>query len=102
MENLYKEFIINTQNSKRDNASFHKISLKKKIDKMIEHIIEPNSRDNPSFIINHPTLLSPLAKSHDNNPLLAERFEFFLNGIEIINSYSELKEFYNKMLQSKS
>ena len=37
---------------------------KQLIDKLIEHKIEPKSLEHPAFIMNHPLLLSPLAKSH--------------------------------------
>jgi lysyl-tRNA synthetase, class II len=67
---------------------------KQLIDKLIEHKIEPKSLDHPAFIMNHPLLLSPLAKSHaqgrtQGSPLLAERFELFVNGMEVVNAYSE-------------
>ena len=67
-------------------------NLKMKIEKMIEHIIESKCAEGCCFIINHPTILSPLAKSHSNNKFLSERFEFYINGIEIINAYSELND----------
>jgi lysyl-tRNA synthetase class 2 len=68
------------------------LSTKKKLEKLIEYIIEQKSETKPLFVINHPTILSPLAKSHHNNPHLTERFEFFINKIELINSYSELTD----------
>lgn len=58
-------------------------------DKLIEHYIEPLCK-NPSFIINHPLVMSPLAKPHRNNPQLSERFELFVNGTELANAYTEL------------
>jgi lysyl-tRNA synthetase class 2 len=85
-DKLYDEYIAS--NKIKDNKK--KLSIKKKIDRLIEYIIEPKCKDSPSFIMNHPTILSPLAKSHDNNPFICERFELFINGIEVINAYSEL------------
>jgi lysyl-tRNA synthetase class 2 len=67
-------------------------NTKKKLDRLIEHIIEPKSENKPLFIINHPVLLSPLAKNKPDNPLLTERFEFFINKMELINAYSELTD----------
>lgn len=44
----------------------------------------------PTFLIAHPTDLSPLARANDNNPELSDRFQLIINGAEIINAYSEL------------
>ena len=74
---------------KLDNSINRDLSMAKKIDKLIEIIIEPKCKL-PSFIMNHPTILSPLARSKDSNNLLSERLEFYINNIELINAYSEL------------
>jgi lysyl-tRNA synthetase, class II len=94
LEKLFEEYINQGDNieERKKLAKNKKLSLKKKIDKLIELIIEPKCKDQPSFIINHPTILSPLAKSHENNKLICERFELFINGIEVINAYSELND----------
>jgi lysyl-tRNA synthetase, class II len=44
----------------------------------------------PAFLINHPKLVSPLAKSKEDNPDLTERFQIIIAGSEIGNGYSEL------------
>lgn len=44
----------------------------------------------PTFLIKHPTDLSPLARSNDENPEISDRFQLIVNGQEIINGYSEL------------
>ena len=44
----------------------------------------------PTFLIAHPTDLSPLARANDHNPELSDRFQLIINGAEIINAYSEL------------
>jgi lysyl-tRNA synthetase class 2 len=67
---------------------------KQLIDKLIEKRIEPKSVAHPAFIMNHPMILSPLAKSHaqgrrQGSNFLSERFELFINGMEVVNSYSE-------------
>lgn len=46
----------------------------------------------PTFIIDYPAAISPLARSFDNNPELTERFELFCCGREIANGYSELND----------
>ncbi|MFO1445348.1 lysine--tRNA ligase [Bacillus sp. Bva_UNVM-123] len=44
----------------------------------------------PTFLIQHPIDLSPLARANDHNPALTDRFQLVVNGSEIINAYSEL------------
>jgi len=44
----------------------------------------------PTFLINHPLDLSPLARRNDKNPEIVDRFQLIVNGWEIINAYSEL------------
>ncbi len=44
----------------------------------------------PTFLIQHPTDLSPLARANDDNPEVVDRFQLIINGAEIINAYSEL------------
>ncbi len=44
----------------------------------------------PTFLVQHPTDLSPLARANDDNPEVVDRFQLLINGAEIINAYSEL------------
>ncbi|MDF2544243.1 MAG: lysyl-tRNA synthetase [Herbinix sp.] len=44
----------------------------------------------PTFLISHPTELSPLARANDDDPSITDRFQLIINGAEIINAYSEL------------
>jgi lysyl-tRNA synthetase class 2 len=44
----------------------------------------------PTFLVEHPTSLSPLARANDNNPEVVDRFQLIINGAEVINAYSEL------------
>ncbi len=44
----------------------------------------------PTFLIEHPTDLSPLARANDKNREISDRFQLIINGAEIINAYSEL------------
>ena len=86
------------------------MNLKQKFDALIEAKIEPRCQS-PSFIMNHPMVMSPLAKSHAQGRstmdsellrldpstvvdervrhLVSERFEFFVGGVELANAYSE-------------
>ncbi|MCB1757884.1 MAG: lysine--tRNA ligase, partial [Gammaproteobacteria bacterium] len=47
---------------------------------------------NPTFITEYPTEVSPLARRNDKNPLVTDRFEFFIGGREIANGFSELND----------
>lgn len=46
----------------------------------------------PTFIIDHPLDISPLTKKKPSDPRLVERFEFYINGWEMANAYSELND----------
>jgi lysyl-tRNA synthetase, class II len=59
------------------------------IDKLVGEYIEPTCI-NPTFIMNHPLIMSPLAKDHREYHGLTERFELFINGKEVCNAYTEL------------
>jgi len=59
------------------------------LDKLVEHFIE-SQIVNPAFITCHPTIMSPLAKYHRDDPELTERFELFVCGRELCNAYTEL------------
>lgn len=62
------------------------------LDKLVERYVEPLTRGKVAFIMNHPAVMSPLAKTHRSNPKLTERFELFVNGIELCNAYTELNQ----------
>ncbi|KAI3496213.1 hypothetical protein L1887_38568 [Cichorium endivia] len=61
------------------------------LDKLVGHFLEETCV-NPSFIINHPEIMSPLAKWHRSKPGLTERFELFINKHELANAYTELND----------
>lgn len=61
------------------------------IDRLVGELIEPMCI-NPSFICDHPAIMSPLAKWHRDDPTLSERFELFVAGMEIVNAYTELND----------
>ena len=57
---------------------------------------------NPTLLMNHPLIMSPLAKEHRDNNKLTERFELFVNGIELANSYTELNNPLTQLERFKS
>ena len=61
------------------------------IDKMLSVYVEPHLIQ-PSFLIDYPEDMSPLAKGHPDKPGYVERFEAFAAGMEIANSYTELND----------
>jgi len=63
----------------------------KLIDKVFDLLVEDELWE-PCFVIDFPKLLSPLAKTHREDPDLVERFELFVAGKEIANAYTELND----------
>ncbi|MFH1452503.1 MAG: lysine--tRNA ligase [Armatimonadota bacterium] len=61
------------------------------IDKVFEIVVEPHLI-NPTFVLDYPIELSPLAKKKDDDPSLTYRFELFINHYEIANAFSELND----------
>ncbi|OGX08468.1 MAG: lysine--tRNA ligase [Omnitrophica WOR_2 bacterium GWA2_47_8] len=60
--------------------------------KIVEEIFEEEMMENPIFVVDYFTFLSPLAKTLPSNPHLSQRFELFVAGMEIGNAYSELND----------
>ncbi|MDD4980995.1 MAG: lysine--tRNA ligase [Candidatus Omnitrophica bacterium] len=60
--------------------------------KIIEDILEQEMNLNPTFVTDYFTNLCPLAKTKEGNPLISERFELYVGGVEIGNAYSELND----------
>ncbi len=66
-------------------------SAMKIIDEIFSEKVEPNLLQ-PTFVMDYPVEMSPLAKTHRSEPGLVERFELYINGKEIANSFSELND----------
>lgn len=80
---------MNILNSSCENTD-SLLNLPRLWDKLIGKFLES---DSPALILmNHPLLMCSLAKPSKSNQLLADRFEVFINGMEIINAYNELND----------
>lgn len=61
------------------------------LDKLVGEFLEEQCI-NPTFICDHPMIMSPLAKAHRSIPGMTERFELFINKKELCNAYTELND----------
>ena len=68
-----------------------KLSVVKLQCELFDNFVEPKLI-NPTFITHYPIEISPLARRSDENPEIAERFEFFAAGTEIANGFNELND----------
>ena len=71
--------------------SVETLSRPKLLDEMFQALVESRI-DAPTFVVDYPVELSPLAKPKRGNPALTERFELFANGKELSNAFSELND----------
>jgi lysyl-tRNA synthetase, class II len=67
------------------------MSRPKLLDELFGALVE-STIDTPTFVVDYPVELSPLAKPKRGNPALTERFELFARGKELANAFSELND----------
>ena len=59
---------------------------------IVGELVEPKAGNHPVFVVDMFTELCPLAKKKHDNPLLSDRFELYMGGMEVANAYSELND----------
>ena len=88
---------VETLEQARELAKEHHIELEERHKKgdilnlFFEEFVEEHLLQ-PTFVMDHPVEISPLTKKKPENPEYVERFEFFMNGWEMANAYSELND----------
>ncbi len=85
-----KENLINL--ARRLNIEFDKNTPSAKIFERIMDWVIKDHVINPTFIMDYPTAITPLAKLKNNDECIVERFEFYVAGMELANAYSELND----------
>lgn len=82
---------ITAANLHRTGKIERKATWAKQVDELFSTFVEPLLIQ-PTFVIDYPVELSPLAKRHPTRPGLTERFEAFVAGMELGNAFSELND----------
>ena len=91
---------LNTENAREEISKIceeYKINVQgarttaRLLDKLAGRFIEGDC-GNPTFVVDHPQIMSPLAKYHRKEAGLSERFELFVNSQELCNAYTELND----------
>lgn len=86
-KDLYQE--IKRRNINLEHSDIQSLGRGNLIDLLYKKMCRPHLVS-PTFLVQHPIDLSPLARANDANPTLTDRFQLVVNGVEIINAYSEL------------
>ncbi len=109
LENILEKITPETRQKweairQNENRNSTESETAQKIVDLFEILCEPNLIQ-PVFIIDFPKAVSPLSKASPENPNIAERFELFINGMEVANGFSELndpKEQYERFVDQMS
>ena len=103
VDKIQEEWISSNQHAER-NTFVDQLNATLLLVDIFEEFAEPNLIQ-PTFIIDYPKSVSPLSKANPTNPEIAERFELFINGMEVANGFSELndpKEQYERFVDQMS
>ena len=76
---------------RRESRGRSRLVVGKLLDEAVSHYVEPKLIQ-PTFLLDYPKEISPLAKSKPGEPGIVERFEVFIAGFEMGNAYSELND----------
>jgi lysyl-tRNA synthetase class 2 len=74
-----------------DAHPYASLSHGKRVAQLFEDFVEESLWD-PTFVVDYPVEVSPLAKAKDGDPLVADRFELYVAGMEVANGFSELND----------
>jgi len=92
VHSLYRQHLANDKEKlERVLADLPQLNRGNLIDELFELTVEPHLTG-PIFVTDYPVEISPLAKVHRHDPTLTERFELFILGREMANSFSELND----------
>lgn len=83
--------MINKLNEKGRNIKEEKLS-RMQVVRIVEDFLQDDKSAHPVFFTDYFSILCPLAKNKKDNPLISERFELFVAGMEVANAYSELND----------
>jgi len=83
------------------NIQINERKTSKLLDKLFSKLIEPKLKL-PTFVLHHPSCMCPLAKEHRSIKGMAERFELFAGGLELVNAYTELNDPIEQQKQFKN
>jgi len=86
-----EDAVLRATLANRDVENLDGIPRTKLIDELFKHFVEPQLVQ-PTFVVDYPIEISPLAKPKRGDPTLAERFELFIQGRELANAFSELND----------
>jgi len=105
IENTISGLVVEYEGNEIDFSRFERVAMRDAINKyapgaeiddnniiqLFDDHVEANLIQ-PTFIIDYPKSISPLSKADPANPAVAERFELFVNGMEVANGFSELND----------
>jgi lysyl-tRNA synthetase class 2 len=74
-----------------DHVPLERLTGGKLLDEVFKTALEPDLVQ-PTFVVDYPKALSPLARVHRRDPALTERFELFVQGLELANAFSEIND----------